>query len=142
MHQRAVGRDAIQPGRELGLAAELGNLAVHLQKRVLQDFLGVGGIARQAKRQAVHLVLVARDQLIEGRVVTRAQACDELLVGRSFDGGGRVGHVGSFPIPGCTRKHHLKASMRAGRFPWQGSRLYHFRCATGAFANSFQEFGR
>ena len=62
-------RDRVEPGRQLGLAAEARQRAMRAQKGFLGDLLGLGGIAEHPERHAEDAVLIRPDELLERAVV-------------------------------------------------------------------------
>ena len=65
--------DGVQPGRELGVAAELRETPVGTEERLLRDFLGFGGAAQHAQSDAEDAVLMGGHELLEGPRVARPQ---------------------------------------------------------------------
>src|SRR5207248_9792712 len=76
--RRAVGRDAVQPGGELGLLPEPPQALVGPQVGVLYHVARVLLVAREAVRQRVGVGVRRPDQLIEGRPVTRLGGGDQI----------------------------------------------------------------
>lgn len=85
-----VEGDAVDPGREGGVAAEPVDLVPHLEQHVLHDFFGVFLVARVAQRQLEHLGAVGPGQLGHGAVVAGLQAFDECGIGVGACHGGLV----------------------------------------------------
>lgn len=69
---RAVHRDPVQPGAEARPSLEASELPVRLEKRLLDDVLGVLTIAGHAEGQPVDAAAVAVDQQAERVRVTAA----------------------------------------------------------------------
>ncbi len=83
-HQRVLGgvdRDPIQPCIERAVAAKRGQRPIRLEKRLLGDILGFGGIVHEAAHQLQHPMLVFQHQQVERRLVARLNAPDQFLVG-------------------------------------------------------------
>ena len=74
---RRVERDAVDPRRQRGVAAEGVDLVAHLHQHVLHHFLRVFLVAGVAERELVHPGAVVAGQLGHGRVVAGLEAFDE-----------------------------------------------------------------
>ena len=73
---RAVHGDAVQPGAEVRARFEPAQLLVRLQERLLDDVLGVRGIAGHPVRQPVDSAAVALDERPERFAVSVARQRD------------------------------------------------------------------
>jgi len=88
-----VHGDPVEPGVELGVAAELRQGAPSADEGLLHHVLGLGLVTDVAPDQGRDAVLVLADEQVEGRAVTGLDALHELEVV------GVVAHPG--PAPGC-----------------------------------------
>ena len=77
-----IQRDAIQPGRELGLASELRQSAKGPEKRLLADVARILFPTDRAVSQGINRPLPSKDELIEAVLVATHRAGDKLFVGR------------------------------------------------------------
>ena len=79
-HQHDVHADAVEPRRELRLAAKLDEAPVHLEEDLLHDVFGVGRRAEHAVDEARHVALVPAEQLRERRAIPAfGAALDDLF---------------------------------------------------------------
>ena len=85
-HQGRIDRDPVHPTAELRPALEGRQVPPRREKGLLQDLLRVGLVAHEAHGQSVQLLLVAADQLLEGRLVLAARPLDQDLVAGVRDG--------------------------------------------------------
>ena len=72
-----TGDDGVEPGGQLGIAAELGKAPVRPEKGLLGDLLGLGRAAEHAQRHAKDAVLVGSDELLKGPRVARSQPVEQ-----------------------------------------------------------------
>jgi hypothetical protein len=79
-HQGLVDRDAGQPGRDLRLAAEVPNVPVRLEIRVLHGVFRLGVVLEDRARDAEEPAVVSPHQPLESGVIVRRDAVDELDV--------------------------------------------------------------
>jgi hypothetical protein len=70
----------VEPGRERGPRVEALDGAIGAEKRLLDDVVGVGGVAGDAVRRAVDAARVALDEEAEGLIVPAAYALDYVLI--------------------------------------------------------------
>src|SRR5438552_10882395 len=75
-----VGGDAVDPARQRRPPLEAYALAHHLQEDVLDDLLGVGGVARDAVGQAVHAARIPAHQGFERTGVAASGVLQQMLV--------------------------------------------------------------
>jgi hypothetical protein len=109
--QRLLGgidRDPVEPGVELGLAAELVQRPVGPDEGFLRDVLDQVDIAHHAADQALDAALVLDDQQLEGLLVARDRALNQLKVdlARARRLGGHLGQAG-------VRRHWRRRIKRA-----------------------------
>src|SRR5205085_8304020 len=94
--QTEVDEDAIEPSRELCVAAKRPRGAIDAQKGLLREVARVLGVPQQGPRQAVRAALVAGDQDVERRLVPRRDTPAQRLIG------GDEGNPLRVPLPnGC-----------------------------------------
>jgi hypothetical protein len=107
VHEHHVDGDAVQPGAELGLAAEVFQALVGLDEDLLDDVFKVGPGAEHAVDEAGDIGAAALVQLPERRRLAGCGARDEpLLVG---DGGLHFAGPASAREPGEGRdESHLR----------------------------------
>jgi ribonuclease HI len=114
--QAEVGHNPVNPRIKRALEAEIPDIPVGLQKRLLVNVLGVVLAAGQVQRQPQHLVLILPHQRVKGRPRTRLRLANQLHLRRA-----RLhpllGALRSVPLP-CCRSHTwedctLKASVVA-----------------------------
>jgi len=93
---RFVHRDAHRPGRERRVAAELAEVAVHVEPRLLEHVFGVGVAARDRARGAKQPLVVPADEHLEHTALAGEHAGDQRVIGEVAGGGGedggRAGH--------------------------------------------------
>src|SRR5690606_22089455 len=75
-----VDGDAINPGAELGVAAELSDGFEDLDEDLLGHVLRFVAPPEHAEHQREHAVLVELNELVERSLVVRPQALDELTL--------------------------------------------------------------
>ena len=80
--QRLVDDDARQPGRQPGVAAELGQMPVRRDVGVLQRVLRIGVVLQDRPRDAEQRAVVAPHHRLEGRLVMVGNATNQLGVAR------------------------------------------------------------
>ncbi len=80
--EAGVDDDAVQPRRHGGLAAEGAGAAEGGDEGVLHAVGGELGVAHGAQGHRPHAVLVAAEELSEGRVVTLDVQLEQVLVGQ------------------------------------------------------------
>jgi len=80
MIQAGVDRQAIEPGTELGFAAEGAGMAPGLEKDLLGQILGVLAVAGIAVSQIQHLALVPPHQFGESFLTAGHRPGKKLLV--------------------------------------------------------------
>ena len=109
VHEHDVDRDAVQPRRELGLASEVLEAAMNLEKNLLEDVLEIGARANHAEHEARDLGAVAHEELTERRAVPLLAARDHFF---------RVEHgiKASPPATGCPAKSRLTAAASTVSF--------------------------
>ena len=97
---RLVYRDAINPGLEAALAAEMADIAKDFEKHFLDGIAGIAGIVQQAERQVVDRLLEARDQRFIAFLFACAQLGDQFFILAALLGGVKraVGVVGTIRI--------------------------------------------
>jgi len=78
--ERDVRRDPVDPGRELGVAAERAEVSEDVEEDFLRGVLGVVG-ADECRDDAVNPVGVKADDLVEGAPVASACTPDEVCLG-------------------------------------------------------------
>jgi len=76
-----VSGDAHEPGAEGRVGAEVGEMLEGGEEGVLDDFLGIVGVADHAEGEFVDLAFVAGDEGVEGGEVAGTGAGDEVAVG-------------------------------------------------------------
>ena len=108
--QAERGGDGVEPGRELGVAAELGQAAVGAEEGLLGHLLGLGGVAEHPHRHPEHAMLVRDHQLLEGGGVAGAQPVQEARRVACL----RLSHGKTIPRPGSSRVE-MPAAARAER---------------------------
>ncbi|MOA03908.1 hypothetical protein D3C78_1234390 [compost metagenome] len=77
---RRVHRNAVQPGVESAVTAEIAQRPVGLDEGFLRHILGFLGIVHEAHDQPENLVLVLEHQQIERALVTTLDPLDQLLI--------------------------------------------------------------
>src|SRR6266496_4180038 len=82
LHPRFVYCDLDEPGAELRFATEAFDVDKSLEYCFLRDFLGVGLIVHDRHGTHEDRTLVWTHELVEGIAITRADALDELGLGR------------------------------------------------------------
>ena len=80
--ERGVHGDAVQPGRETRLPAEVAEPLPRLDERVLQRLLGLGRIRMQPQADRVDPRVMAPVQPLERHHATVARTAHEVVVGR------------------------------------------------------------
>jgi hypothetical protein len=80
--RQQVEHDSIDPGRQLRIAAEVGDPAVNAQEHFLRKVFDTRRIDRAARHHAEDEVLVAVHELAKRLFIALLAACDERLVGR------------------------------------------------------------
>src|SRR5262249_6744696 len=112
--ETAVDQDPVEPGRKLGLARERRGGLVEPDECLLGTVLGLFPIAYNRPRNAVGPLLIARDQQVEGRLITLRHSSAEVLVGR-LD---RVHHGrSSHTLTGAAKPATNRPSWRCVRCP-------------------------
>lgn len=80
VHQRGVSADPVQPRSKSRFAAKRRQVPEHLQERLLHDVEGVLVVSGESVCQSINTVLIARDELLEGRVFPSRGACSQGFV--------------------------------------------------------------
>src|SRR5262249_40765740 len=80
MVETKVGDDAVDPGVERALEAEVPEMAIRLQERFLVDVLRVGLRTGEVQRQAQDRVVVLADECLERGAVTALRRADQIAV--------------------------------------------------------------
>src|SRR5213596_3120863 len=110
-----VETDLIEPGPKAGLALEGPMMEEGLQERLLRHVGRVGMVLQHSVRQVVDGLLMACDQLLEGRLVASLVAVQELVVRRRHPARARLlyslGHAISAKV---TRKNQEKCRASLG----------------------------
>jgi len=89
---REVKRDAVQPRRQGGIAAESPESPVCAHESILRDLLRVGMAAQKSRRESVEGLAVACHDLEERGFVPGAESADQFrIVLRGLQGGRAVG---------------------------------------------------
>src|SRR5216683_3170618 len=110
--------DGVEPGRELGVPAELGQAAMGPEEGLLGHFLSLGGVAQHPHRHPEHAMLVRDHQLLEGDSLAGAQPVKEARRVACL----RLSHGKTIPRPGSSRVE-MPARARPGRAPNRHGRL-------------------
>ncbi len=77
---RRVDGDAIKPGVESTVPAEVPERPISLDKSFLSDVLGFLGVVYETDDETEDLVLILEHEKIEGAFITTLHTLDELLI--------------------------------------------------------------
>ena len=81
MIEATVDHEAVNPGAERGIAAEIGHGGEKLEERILGDIHGERFIAAEAQGNRVDLVLVSLKKGAKGIPLPTAASLDKLAIG-------------------------------------------------------------
>jgi hypothetical protein len=80
LHKRLVYRDANQPGRELGIFSEVGQILEGFQQGFLDRVLGIFPVARDGLRDSEKSAAVSLYELLEGGNISFLADVDKLQI--------------------------------------------------------------